>query len=352
MTKRPKSPVSAQDLTKRLRKSVFAPALNDKYTLPPECQILGKGSYGKVFRIKKKQGKLGQEYVALKVAEIESTDDHLMFQREVCLLQQLSPHPNIVSLEHYTLYNKTFYLVFEMMSTDLNKFIYPSSSDKRWYLSDVAIQFLYREIMQGIEYLHSKGVIHRDLKPANILIDINPETCEFSAIKIADFGLSTVLPDIEKEEAANYPRVERQMSVVVYSYWYRPPEIYMNDEEKTTLYGCSADMWAAGCILAEVLNCSASMFSIEDRRLKQLFRSPEKYMLDCICLLDKVKNESRISVSPPGIIPCKDCCTNYGGWTWSDSSKLGADLLSQLVCLAPRSRLTAKEALAHPFLSQ
>ena len=336
-------------MSKRKWAESFAPELYEKYTFPQQCHVMGKGAYGCVYRIKNKKD---NSDVALKVAKIESYDDHVYLRRETCLLRQLSHHDNIVRLEHDWLYNNTFYMVFEFMSTDLSKFIYPATSDKHWHLEDDAMRFLYREIMKGIEYLHSRGVIHRDLKPANILLDINPKTYNISAIKIADFGLSTVLPQLGGEKATNYPHIVRQMCVSVYTTWYRSPELFLNCVKETTWYGCSADMWAAGCILAEILNCSAQIFTVDDRKYQQLFRAKECNMLKCICMLDDVNDSDRIAVSPPGITPSLDCCTNYGGWTWSNSSQQGTDLLSKLVRMIPNKRLTSKEALTHPFLAE
>lgn len=90
-------------------------------------------------------------------------------------------------------------------------------------------------MLRGTDFLHSHRIIHRDLKPANILI--NKETLR---LKITDFGLSRVLG------------WESSLTPIVVTLWYRSPEILIQSE-----YLSPCDIWAAGCIIAELFNLQA-----------------------------------------------------------------------------------------------
>ena len=101
-------------------------------------------------------------------------------------------------------------------------------------MTDDHIKYLTFEIMKGVMYMHSKGVIHRDLKPLNILVN------ESWDVKISDFGQSNVQTD----------RINADYNLTKYvtTRYYRAPELYLNYE---TNYDAGVDMWSVGCILAE-----------------------------------------------------------------------------------------------------
>jgi len=101
--------------------------------------------------------------------------------------------------------------------------------------------------LSGIQHVHKKGIAHRDIKPDNILI--NPETaCKpDQKLKLCDFGSAKILPH------HNYPNVkdkEQQRGSVTYisTRYYRAPELLYGNP----YYGIEIDMWAAGCVLAEM----------------------------------------------------------------------------------------------------
>ncbi|KAA8594392.1 hypothetical protein FQN60_005226, partial [Etheostoma spectabile] len=120
------------------------------------------------------------------------------------------------------------YVVTELMQSDLHKIIVspqPLSSDH-------AKVFLY-QILRGLKYLHSAGILHRDIKPGNLLVNSN------CVLKICDFGLARVE---ELDES-------RHMTQEVVTQYYRAPEILMGSRH----YSNSIDIWSVGCIFAELL---------------------------------------------------------------------------------------------------
>ena len=93
------------------------------------------------------------------------------------------------------------------------------------------IKCLIKQLLMGIEYLHSKNIIHRDLKPSNILYNNK------GVLKICDFGL-----------ARKY-NPSKQLTPVVVTLWYRAPELLLGMERYTK----AIDIWSIGCIFAEML---------------------------------------------------------------------------------------------------
>eukprot|EP00465_Bigelowiella_longifila_P013801 CAMPEP_0185254826 /NCGR_PEP_ID=MMETSP1359-20130426/3769_1 /TAXON_ID=552665 /ORGANISM="Bigelowiella longifila, Strain CCMP242" /LENGTH=404 /DNA_ID=CAMNT_0027838251 /DNA_START=529 /DNA_END=1743 /DNA_ORIENTATION=+ len=164
--------------------------------------------------------------------------------REVKLLRHLC-HENIVSLvditspETYDLFSD-IYLVTELMDTDLHKIIRSKQT-----LSDSHIQYFIYQILRGLKYIHSAGVLHRDLKPSNILVNAN---CD---CKIADFGMARTAVSVSdiKEKGKNKGSLSAMMTGYVTTRWYRAPEIILS----WRIYTKAVDLWSVGCILAELL---------------------------------------------------------------------------------------------------
>ncbi|CAI7613742.1 unnamed protein product [Penicillium glandicola] len=117
------------------------------------------------------------------------------------------------------------YIVMECCMTDLHHLIQSTSKP----LEGKFIEFFTYQLLRGLKFIHSAGVIHRDLKPSNILIK---ENCD---LKICDFGLA-------REQ-------DHLMTGYVSTRYYRAPEIMLNWQR----YSYAVDIWSTGCILAEML---------------------------------------------------------------------------------------------------
>merc|ERR1719261_626173 len=164
-----------------------------------------------------------------------ATDAQRTF-REIMYLSALSspsPHPNIIRLQNFIKAenDKDIYLVFDFMETDLHAVIRAN------ILEQVHKQFIVYQSLKAMRFCHTCQLLHRDLKPSNLLLN---EEC---VLKVADFGLARTVKDAEKASAEN-----SVLTDYVATRWYRAPEIILG----STSYTKAVDMWALGCIIAEM----------------------------------------------------------------------------------------------------
>jgi p38 MAP kinase len=202
------------------------------------------------------------------------------------------------------------------MGADLNNIV------KTQRLSDDHVQFLIYQILRGLKYVHSAGIIHRDLKPSNIAVN---EDCE---LKILDFGLARHTDD--------------EMTGYVATRWYRAPEIMLSWMH----YNQTVDVWSVGCILAELLT-GKPLFPGTDH-INQLKKTMQLTGTPGPELLAKIKSDDarRFILSMPKM-PKKDYHKVFSG-----ANPLAIDLLEKMLHLDPDLRITAEQALAHPYLQQ
>uniref|UniRef100_A0A182NJH3 cyclin-dependent kinase n=1 Tax=Anopheles dirus TaxID=7168 RepID=A0A182NJH3_9DIPT len=220
-----------------------------------ELGVIGTGAYGTVYRARdlKNSGTI----VALKKVRVALTEDGVPMStlREIFMLKQLDTfgHPNVVKLLDVCQGQRleregqlVLFLVFEHLDQDLDEYIkrLPPKG-----MSPSTIQRLSREMLTGIDFLHSHRIVHRDLKPQNLLISTDGH------LKLADFGL-----------AKTYD-FEMKLTTVVVTLWYRAPEVLLGEA-----YNSSVDIWSAGCIIAEMFQRQA-LFpgTAEGNQLEKIF---------------------------------------------------------------------------------
>uniref|UniRef100_A0A8C1YIQ1 mitogen-activated protein kinase n=1 Tax=Cyprinus carpio TaxID=7962 RepID=A0A8C1YIQ1_CYPCA len=217
---------------------------------------------------------------------------HMKHENVIGLLDVFTP---ATSLEEFN----DVYLVTHLMGADLNNIV------KCQKLTDDHVQFLIYQILRGLKYIHSADIIHRDLKPSNLAVN---EDCE---LKILDFGLARHTDD--------------EMTGYVATRWYRAPEIMLNWMH----YNMTVDIWSVGCIMAELLT-GRTLFPGTDH-------------------INQLQQIMRLTGTPPASLISRMPSHEVSS-LWS--SPVSVDLLEKMLVLDTDKRITAAEALAHPYFAQ
>jgi len=279
---------------------------------------IGDGTYGVVY---KGIDLWTDALVALKRIRIETEDEGVPCTtlREIAVLRQLK-HPNIVSLTDVVQSSYRLYLVFEFMDKDLKKYM---DSVEGPLDHDIIKSFTY-QMVNGLEYIHSRGIMHRDLKPQNLLVSHD------GVLKIADFGLARAfVPPI------------RPFTHEVVTLWYRPPEILLG--EKT--YALPVDMWGVGAILVEMVN-KRPLFP-GDSEIDELFK------------IFRVLGTPNATHWPEALdLPDFNPSGMWPQWPALSLSTIvptlepaGLAMLEGLMELDPKDRLSASECADHAYFS-
>ena len=289
---------------------------------------IGKGSYGTVCA---GRSRVTGEKVAIKHIDrvFEDKADTVRIVRELRFLRLLR-HPNIIGVKEVLVpRNETafhdIYIVTELMDTDLSHLI----KSKTKY-DDVHTRWVIFQLLRGLSFIHSADIIHRDLKPANVLLNAN---CD---LRICDFGLARANFKNESDDTPVF------WTDYVATRWYRAPELICSYFSR---YSAAVDMWAAGCIWAELL------------RRKPLFPGANVYhSIDLITdftgspsavAIGKVRNKkARDYVSLLSNKVRGDWCAMLPGIDGD-----GMDLMSQILAFDPDERLCAADALKHEYFA-
>lgn len=296
--------------------------IEDKYVI---MRRLGEGSYGVVCAAKDKRT---QKKVAIKKVKnaVEDVVDAKRLLREIKILKHFIGHENVVALKDLILYPcsiqfEDLYIVTELMDTDLLQVIRSSQN-----LSDEHIRYFVYQVLRALKYFHSANVLHRDLKPNNLLVN---ENCD---LKICDFGLARM---------SEIPEKAMLMTCYVVTRWYRPPELLLGSKKYTE----AIDMWSVGCILAELIGRKA-LFAGKDyiamvKLIVNVLGNPtEPEMHFCS---EKAKKFLRTLPEKPR--------TNFREM-YVGSDALAIDLLDHLLLFNPDARISAAEALKHPYFAE
>ncbi|KAF4745159.1 hypothetical protein FOZ62_026036, partial [Perkinsus olseni] len=337
---------------------------------------IGRGLYGIVWHCRRKEGTQfsvsaaralpKSRSVAIKrILNAFQTDlDAQRTYREVTILAKLSEHPNIVTLldvrddmagKHLrsrtllvipspSTLDRDLYLVTEYVDTDL------ASTIRAGSLSPLHKTYVIWQLLRAIKYVHSAHVVHRDVKPQNILINAK---CE---VRLCDFGLARyVLPldfdpavqplprGMSMEDVKSLGEEGDYLSMTDYvsSRWYRAPEQLLKAEN----YGKGVDIWACGCVTAEVLT-GHPLFP-GTSVLEQLWMILEFTGMPSMMILSSRNNALRrcanglpqqySTVHVPSIIP--------------QGNVESLDFVDLMLQFNLDFRITAEEALEHPFLA-
>lgn len=261
---------------------------------------LGSGGYAEVFRGVAKQGNL--EKYAVKVVNKKQADRGLLAQlrKEVAIHRKLV-HKRVVQLVDAYESKTKMYLVLELVDGGmlLDRLI----TAKKFMEQDA--RRVMKQLLDGLNYLHSQGVAHRDLKLDNILCTSTKEL----EVKIADFGLSSLSGTNTKEAESANDGTLRPMRSFVGTPVYMAPEI-----TGSTDYDQSVDMWALGVILYALL-CGEFPSTTEDTR------KPKEWKV------------------------------SFPQQSWATVSNEAKDLVTKLLQVDAKHRLSAQDALKHRWFS-
>ncbi|KAM0707676.1 hypothetical protein Q7P35_004323 [Cladosporium inversicolor] len=311
-----------------------------------KMEKIGEGTYGVVYKALDLSTP-DQRIVALKKIRLEAEDEGVPSTaiREISLLKEMND-PNIVRLFNIVHADgHKLYLVFEYLDMDLKKYMeaLPVSQGGRGKplpegvmngrqghmgLGPEMVKKFALQLLEGTRYCHAHRVLHRDLKPQNLLID------KEGNLKLADFGLA---------RAFGVPL--RTYTHEVVTLWYRAPEILLGGRQ----YSTGVDMWSVGCIFAEMAT------------RKPLFPGDSE--------IDEIFKIFRILGTPteadwPGVTSFPDFKSSFPKWERKQDDEMvnadgikilgenGLDLLESMLVYDPAGRISAKQAVHHPYFTE
>ncbi|XP_039624159.1 calcium/calmodulin-dependent protein kinase type II subunit gamma isoform X16 [Erpetoichthys calabaricus] len=270
---------------------VTSTRFTDEYQLYEE---LGKGAFSVVRRCVKKS--TGQEYAA-KIINTKklSARDHQKLEREARICRLLK-HPNIVRL-HDSISEEGFhYLVFDLVTGgELFEDIVA-----REYYSEADASHCIHQILESVNHIHQHDIVHRDLKPENLLL---ASKLKGAAVKLADFGLAI---EVQGEQQAWFGFAGTP--------GYLSPEVLRKDP-----YGKPVDIWACGVILYILLVGYPPFWDEDQHKLYQ-----------------QIKAGAYDFPSPE----------------WDTVTPEAKNLINQMLTINPAKRITADQALKHPWVCQ
>ncbi|XP_055033145.2 calcium/calmodulin-dependent protein kinase (CaM kinase) II gamma 1 isoform X14 [Misgurnus anguillicaudatus] len=270
---------------------VTSTRFTDEYQLYEE---LGKGAFSVVRRCVKKSN--GQEYAA-KIINTKklSARDHQKLEREARICRLLK-HPNIVRL-HESISEEGFhYLVFDLVTGgELFEDIVA-----REYYSEADASQCINQILESVNHIHQHDIVHRDLKPENLLL---ASKMKGAAVKLADFGLAI---EVQGDQQAWFGFAGTP--------GYLSPEVLRKDP-----YGKPVDIWACGVILYILLVGYPPFWDEDQHKLYQ-----------------QIKAGAYDFPSPE----------------WDTVTPEAKNLINQMLTINPAKRITAEQALKHPWVCQ
>jgi len=292
--------------------------LEDRWMRYEKIEFLGEGQFATVYKAKDVETDAIVAVKKIKVGSQAEAKDGInrTALREIKLLQELK-HNNIIGLLDVFGYKSNVSLVFDFMDTDLEVII----KDTSIVLTPSHVKAYTLMTMQGLEYLHNSWILHRDLKPNNLLINSD------GVLKIGDFGL-----------AKFYGSPNRIYTHQVVTRWYRSPELLFG----ARMYSTGVDMWAIGCIIAELLLRVPFLPGESDLdQLTRIFHTLGTPTEQTWPGVTSLQDYIQFKVFPG--IPLRDIFIAAGNDL--------LDLLSALLSVNPAERINCSDALQMPYFS-
>ena len=258
--------------------------------------------------------------VAIKKQRNISSLDGLEFSllREIKLLQELN-HVNVVKMYDVFHSKNLIYFALEYGPVDLGKLIL---KEKDIMLEPQHIKCMFKQLLEGLNYLHSNWIMHRDLKPGNVVI--SPE----GILKLIDFNSAKIFGSPDRPHTAPTTTIQHRAPEQLFSSMY---------------YGPALDIWSAGCIFAEMylrdylfagqgqIDTLQKIFAVRGTPTKQNWPDVEK-------MPDYLEFKKLEPADLKSIFPMM--------------TPQAIDLLDKCLQLDPNQRPSAQEALKHPYFTE
>eukprot|EP00366_Plasmodium_knowlesi_P000737 XP_002258234.1 cdc2-related protein kinase 1, putative [Plasmodium knowlesi strain H] len=299
---------------------------------------ISEGTYGAVFRAQNKKTK---KIVALKQLKDFSSMRHEGFAitslREISILLQMY-HENILSVKEVVIgkHLNDIYLVMEYVEHELKMLL--DNKTPGFTISE--LKCLLKQLLSGVDYLHTNWVMHRDLKTTNLLYSNK------GVLKICDFGMARKFGHINNHNITKN----------VVTLWYRAPELLLGER----CYTNKIDIWSVGCIFAEMI-LKKPLF-IGENEIDQILKIlnllglpdredyPEFYEYSFISKNKELFKKKKIKMNVNKIRShFPNVANQFSGLYLSDT---GLDLLQQLLHFNPKNRISAADALKHPYFKE
>ncbi|XP_059621424.1 cyclin-dependent kinase 7 [Phlebotomus argentipes] len=283
-----------------------------------KLDFLGEGQFATVYKARDVDTDRIVAVKKIKIGSREEAQDGInrTALREIKLLLELH-HENVIGLLDVFGHKSNVSLVFDFMDTDLEVII----KDTGIMLTPAHVKAYMIMTLRGLEYLHENWILHRDLKPNNLLVNAD------GVLKIGDFGL-----------AKFFGSPNRINTHQVVTRWYRCPELLFGARQ----YGTGVDIWAVGCILAELL--LRIPFLPGDTDLDQLSKIFQA--------LGTPTEENWPSVNTlPDFMQFKPMPGTPLRHIFTAAADDLLDLAEKLLALCPANRCTCTEALQMPYFT-
>ncbi|ODV92613.1 hypothetical protein CANCADRAFT_147630 [Tortispora caseinolytica NRRL Y-17796] len=314
----------------------------DKYEI---AGYIAAGTYGRVFKARSKDSRVEDEYAIKKFKSEKENEVPQYFGisqsacREMALCRELH-HENLTNLTEIILEDMSIYMVFDYAEHDLLQIIQYNSYTLRMPISEGIIMSVLWQLLNGVCYLHENWVMHRDLKPANIMVTSG------GVVKIGDLGLARVF----------YRPLQPLFTAdkVVVTIWYRAPELLLGARHYTP----AIDLWAVGCIYAELLSLrpifKGEEIKMDNKKTVPFQRNQMQKIFEV--LGSPIDEWPEVAQFPEfqAMQTLKTYRSNLDGWyrKAGGTNMRGYQLLAALLKYNPDQRITALDALNHRYFTE